>query len=215
VVDSGNGRVVLLQDVSVLGTSGTSGTGLGQFQGALNIAVGSRGIYVADTGNNRIEKFDPVGLAAASATPFIPRFALSQVGNLNLSQPNSVATFSDLLQEELFIADTANNRIILFELPFDTPETVWNAMKQRLIIGDIDGATPYFASTTAENFRKGLRAIGSLEAASQISQIPAITAVFVDSDTAQYYFEQLIDGVMIGFPIDFVMEDGAWRIERF
>ena len=41
-----------------------AGTALGQFSGPVNISVGKRGVYVADTGNNRIQKFDPAGPGA-------------------------------------------------------------------------------------------------------------------------------------------------------
>jgi DNA-binding beta-propeller fold protein YncE len=60
VVDSGNSRIVLAQASGIiLGTSGT-GTALGQLQGAINLAVGTRGIYAGDAENNRVQFFEPL-----------------------------------------------------------------------------------------------------------------------------------------------------------
>jgi hypothetical protein len=39
-----------------------------------------------------------------------------------------------------------------------------------------------------------------------MSQIPAITPVVIGNDTAQYRFDQLIQGVTITFPIEFIKE---------
>jgi hypothetical protein len=38
--------------------AGTNGAALGQFSGPMNVSVGKQGVYVADTGNSRIQKFN-------------------------------------------------------------------------------------------------------------------------------------------------------------
>ena len=50
---------------------------------------------------------------------------------------------------------------------------------------------------------------------SDITQIGPITPVFIKSDTAEYYFEQTIDGHLLLFPIEFVKENGVWKILEF
>jgi DNA-binding beta-propeller fold protein YncE len=213
VVDSANNRCILTSKSGFLGISGSPGSGLGQFQGAVNLSLGSRGIYIADTGNNRIEAFDR--LASSESPPLNPRLALSNQLAPALSQPSAVSAVLDLLQEKLYIADTSNNRVVLVQFPGDTPEGAWTAMKQRLLAGDIAGALPYFAAAAAEDYRQLYMAFSASELTSMISQIPAISPVFIEGDTAQYYVQQPIDGVTITFPINFVKEKGTWKILEY
>ncbi len=93
IVDSGNNRIAVAFSSSVIGTSGTSGTSLGQFQGAVNLGVGSRGIYVADTGNNRVQIFDPLATEGGMPTPFTVRSSVST--EMSLNQPNAVGAVAD------------------------------------------------------------------------------------------------------------------------
>ncbi|HEY6182197.1 MAG TPA: chitobiase/beta-hexosaminidase C-terminal domain-containing protein [Terriglobales bacterium] len=215
VVDSGNNRIVLAYPeigAGIIGVSGTMGTALGQLQGAVNLSVGSRGIHVAEAGNNRIQIFDPI-ISERSSSPLSPRLALST--ELGLNSPNSVAVVNDLLQHKIYVADTANNRVLLITLPVTTPAPVWNAMKQRLLAGDVQGALPYFSSISADNYRTAFNSIGTTDLSSMIGQIGAITPVFIQNDTAQYRFDQVIDAITITFPITFVMENGTWKIQEF
>jgi hypothetical protein len=122
---------------------------------------------------------------------------------------------SDLLHEKLYIADTGHNRVLLVQLPLGNPESVWTAMKARLIAGDIEGAIPYFASIVAEDYRLAYLSIGTTHLTPVISQIPAISPVFIEGETAQYYFQQPVDGITITFPIDFVKENGIWKIMEY
>ena len=52
---------------AVDGVTGASGADLGQFSGPVNISVGKRGVYVADTGNDRIQSltFSPMAFIAS------------------------------------------------------------------------------------------------------------------------------------------------------
>src|SRR5207245_711171 len=102
--------------------------------------VGSRGIYVADTGNNRVQSFDPFRGGRAAATPFRSRGALSTEVTPALSQPNAVAAVVDFRQEKIYVADTGNNRVVLVNMPIDNPETIWATMKQLISLDDIAGA---------------------------------------------------------------------------
>jgi len=214
IVDSGNNRAVVASSSGVIGVSGSSGTALGQFAGPVNLGVGSRGVYVADAGNNRVQAFDP--LEDSDPTPLKPRLALAGQFTPALNQPSSVSVVADLLQEKLYIADTGNNRVLLIRLPLDNPESVWSAMKQRLLAGDIAAAIPYFCSLSGEKYRRAYLSIGTPALIPVISQIPeTISPVFIESETAQYYFQQPVGSVTITFPIDFVKENGIWKITEY
>jgi len=39
--------------------------------------------------------------------------------------------------------------------------------------------------------------------------------VFISNDTAQYYFEQTVNGILLLFPVEFVKENGVWKIQEF
>ena len=213
VVDAGNSRIVLTDSVASLGTSGSYGTALGRFSGPVNLGVGSRGIYTADTGNNRVQAFDP--LKSGQSPPFNPRLALNSQFSPALSQPYAVSAVSNLLQELIYIADTGNNRVLLVQLSLDTPEWVWEAMKARLEAGDVEGALPYFFSVTADAYRDMFLTIGPAKVAADMNAIVPLTPVFIENGEAEYYFEQTVEGQLILFPVEFVKENGAWKVVEF
>jgi tripartite motif-containing protein 71 len=87
---------------------GAIGTGDGQFGQAygLPIATDSTGsFYVADTSNNRIQKFDSEGT-------FVLTFGVTGSGDGEFSAPSSITTDSS---GDLYVADTGNNRIQKFD----------------------------------------------------------------------------------------------------
>jgi len=215
IVDSGNNRIALAFSDSVIGTSGSAGTGLGQFQGAVKLAVGTRGVYVAETANNRVQVFSPVTHAdSMNPTPFGSRLALSST-QTGISQVQAVAEIPDLLNEKIYVADTGNNSVIMVTLPADSPVQTWNTMVSHIAASDISGAISSFSSTTAPAYRQAFNNIGTTASATQISAIGTLTPVSIGADTAQYYFEQVISGQTITFPVSFVKENGVWKIVEF
>ena len=116
----------------------TGGAGLGQFSGALNISVGKRGVYVADTGNNRIQKFDLPAQGFFEINSGNISYALST----GLSSPAAVAAVDNLTNEMFYVADTGNNRVILCQLPDSNADEIqadWNSMTNCVANGDIPG----------------------------------------------------------------------------
>jgi hypothetical protein len=116
------------------------------------------------------------------------------------------------LQEEVYIADTGRNRVLLIKLPTDNPEATWNGMKQKLLTADIPGAMNYFSVLAQDDYRAEYNSLGAASLVEIVSQIPAISPIFVEAETAQYRFDQIIDGVTLTFPISFVKENGIWKI---
>jgi hypothetical protein len=214
IVDSGNNRIVLAEGSEVVEVTGTSGTALGQFDAPMNISVGEQGVYVADTGNNRIQKFYLPAGGLFSITPSSISFAIST----NLNQPFSVAAVDSLTNETFYVADTGNNRVILCTVPAENPDAiqaVWNSMAARVAAGDISGAAQYFSSISANEYQQAFLSVGTGNVISALNQIGTLTPVFINSATAEYYFTNTVDGQTITFPVEFDMENGVWKILEF
>ena len=165
------------------------------------------------TPNNRLQVFHC--LAAAESPPFAPRLPICSQVQPPLARPRAVASVAHFMEEELWVADTGNNRVLLLQLPSAKPDAAWNAMRARLIAGDIPGALEYFATDARQDYRQIYLLMGTEELISVISDIPAISPIFVEGDKAQYYFEQVVDDQTITFPIEFVRENGLWKIEEY
>jgi hypothetical protein len=175
--------------------------------------LGDRRIYVADTANNRVQVFDPVPDGPEDKTPFNLRSVLGP--ELSLNQPNSCAAVSNLLSEEIWIADTGNNRVILVQIPNDNPLPTWNSMLARMAAGDIAGAVTNFSFTTAQGYQAAFLTVGIANSTSDISRIGTLTPVYIRNDEAEYYFEQTVQGILLLFPVKFVREHGVWKILEF
>jgi hypothetical protein len=120
VVDTGNNRLVQFLASEPYALYGSQGTAPGQYSAPLNVALQGPRVYVADTGNNRIQALD--------SSTFNPVFTISS--ELGLSQPNSVSAANDAVQERIYIADTGNNRVIEAAMPkVDPLASCWNPAK--------------------------------------------------------------------------------------
>ena len=87
------------------GAWGTTGAGAGQFQNLDGVAVDQAGnVYVADGGNNRIQKFTADGA-------FLTQWGTAGAGAGQFNGPQDVAVGPD---GSVYVADTANNRIQRF-----------------------------------------------------------------------------------------------------
>ena len=84
------------------GIIGSTGNGPGEFHGPYSIAVdSSKNIFVADRGNNRIEKFSTDGTILAT-------WGTSGTGNGKFKAPTGVAVNS---AGSIYVVDTGNIRI--------------------------------------------------------------------------------------------------------
>jgi hypothetical protein len=211
IADSGNNRIVLANDSVVLGVSGTNGTAFGQFNAPANVSVNDRGIYIADIGNNRIQTFSPLGNDVYSFGTSDFRFAYTT----NFSRLSSVAAVDNLTNEMFYVADPGNNQVLLYQIPTDDPTPAWTNMTTHIAAGDIAGAVSSFCSDTATNYEQAFISIGTSDLASDISEMGTLTPVFIRNDAAEYYFEKDIEGHTILFPVEFMKENGVWKIISF
>jgi len=83
---------------------GSTGTGNGQFDGAMGVAVdGSNNVYVADRNNNRIQKFDNSG-------NYITQWGSLGTGDGQFNHPSHIATDGSWL----YVTEENNNRVQKF-----------------------------------------------------------------------------------------------------
>ncbi|MBC8446898.1 MAG: TIGR03663 family protein, partial [Chloroflexi bacterium] len=94
------------REVPALRLFGTQGTAAGQFSNPRNVAVGPDGhLYVADTGNHRIQVFDAEG-------DFLRQWGSQGSAEGQFNEPWGVAVDA---QGTVFVADTWNHRIQVFD----------------------------------------------------------------------------------------------------
>jgi len=87
---------------------GTQGTEIGQFSGPLGVAVdSSESVYVADTGNHRIQKFDSNG-------NFLTKWGHEGSAEGQFENPYGIAVDSS---GNVYVVDSGNNRIQKFSPP--------------------------------------------------------------------------------------------------
>ena len=93
------------------GGDGTSGNLDGELNGPIGVAVdGSGNVYVADAGNNRIQKFS--GPTSQSPPTFALKWGTEGSGDGQFITPQGVAVDGS---GNVYVADTANNRIQKFD----------------------------------------------------------------------------------------------------
>ena len=104
---SGGSNVVELSNRGVyLASFGGPGAGDGQFNAPWGIAIDRRGdMYVADSQNNRIQKFD-------SAGAYLSQFGSAGSGNGQFNCPVAIAFDSG---GNVYVADVGNNRVQEFD----------------------------------------------------------------------------------------------------
>lgn len=96
-------------------TSNASGSGLGQLNNPQGVAVDRNGrVYVADTGNNRVLIYNtPLNTNGKPANVTLGD-ALG-AGATQMNMPTGLAIGPD---GKLYVADTGNNRVLVFDTPF-------------------------------------------------------------------------------------------------
>jgi hypothetical protein len=116
------------------------------------------------------------------------------------------------------VADTGNNRVVLCtatNTDADEIMAVWNTMKSLVANHDIAGAVKCFSSQTADDYQEDYLTVGAANFNSTLNQVGSLTLVSLESGLAQYYFEQTIGGQTVTFPVEFIKENGVWKIFEF
>lgn len=97
--------LILSKDGDLIKKSGKSGAGDGEFHGPEGVCFDPSGyIYVVDSGNSRVQKFDADG-------KFILKFGEKGEYEAQFDKPTDIA----FLNGELFVTDSGNKRIAVFD----------------------------------------------------------------------------------------------------
>jgi len=185
---------------------GALGSNQGKFNQPVDVAIDSNydSLLIADSGNNRIQLFN-----RDEGT------YRSRIDNLNLNNPSAVVADQDLQAQIIYIADTGNNRVLKVQLPpgGNTPEAVWNAMKQALINEDIEGAMPYYIKDAQSEYKEVFQSAGSLLVDIGNELPPLGTLLRMDSWSAKYEIEFTLNGQLETAEVYFVKDNnGQWKI---
>ncbi len=106
LVDGLNSRVIVMEASGKVKFSfGTTGSGKGQFSMPLGIDIMDGNVFIADTGNHRIQVFDSKGR-------FIYMFSVSQPDDAHSADPVDVAASG--LNNSIYVSDNDNHRIKVF-----------------------------------------------------------------------------------------------------
>jgi DNA-binding beta-propeller fold protein YncE len=215
VADSGNNRIVFAREGQFATTFGEKGAGNKQFQSPINLSGNLRALYVADTGNSRIQKL--IWQVGESTSDDIASLAFSwQLGTrLSLNQPAAVAVSSDLVKEILYIADTGNNRVLKIELLLIAPTPVWADFKAKLLSGDIEGALNNVATDRIPKVRHDLLLLTAADIREMMTEASDLLPILIEETIAKYRFTRVYQGAEISFSVCFVKENGKWKIVSF
>jgi hypothetical protein len=97
----------------------------------------------------------------------------------------------------------------------DERQIIWNKMKACLKNGNIAGAVSYFSIQSKNDYQEEFQSLSKKELASWGDFHKDITPASIESNKAQYYFENSVNGQIITFPVEFVKESGQWKILEY
>ncbi len=213
VADSGNNQIQETSASALNVIIGSEGTGDGEFQNPVDVAVSLYYIYVIDNGNLRGQKFlteprkedDP-------QRPFEAKF-----DNLNLNNLTAIAIDNDLKREIIYIADNGNNRVLRIEIPIKSAEPVLEEMKTKLEAEDIDSAVSCVSIDSQEKYREAFNVLKDAGKLNEFAEdMKNLELIYVRGDRAKYRLKRLEDGEEITYYIYFKKdENGEWKIESF
>jgi len=88
-------------------------------------------------------------------------------------------------------------------------------MKACIAAEDVSGAVSCFSIATQDNYQRAFSSMSKTQLDSFVKGLGPIKKVTAEVNKAQYCFENVVDGKVITFPVDFDMENGEWKIVEF
>jgi hypothetical protein len=112
------------------------------------------------------------------------------------------------------------------KFPMHTDTAHWSKPARYLLLCDagkmhgrptlvVHGTAACFSISASEKYLESFLNLGTANVQSAINDIGALTPSDVEDENAEYYFNQVIGGQTITFPVEFVKENGVWKILEF
>jgi hypothetical protein len=115
-VDEGNHRIQVYNSsgtyLATIGATGVPGTANNRFHGPRHITISGNLLYVADSGNHRVQILDISNLASPSYVGTLGTTGASGADVYHLDQPSGVAVASGWI----YVADRYNDRVQVFDM---------------------------------------------------------------------------------------------------
>ena len=110
-----SGTDEIINGVCFVEEFGSSGSSDGRFNSPSGLAVDEDNgiLYVADTDNHRIQMLSVTGNSGSDSLSFFEEFGTRGSGSTNFDMPTDLAVGNN---EQLYVADSDNNRIKIYEL---------------------------------------------------------------------------------------------------
>jgi len=121
----------------------------------------------------------------------------------------------DLLDEKFYVADTGNDRVVLYQLTRDDPTPPWTNLTAKVAGGDVLARFPACPSPRLNNYRQAFLDIGTNDLASAINQIGTLSPVYILDDKSEFDFTNTIDGQIITFPVKLLKRTAYGRFWNF
>ena len=215
VIDSTANHLVNVADGLISEVAGIAGNASGEFQAPRNVASRDEDVYVADTGNNRIQKF--YDGSSGGHGERVPTKPIWQIGSgLGLSGPSSVAVRQAGASTLLHLADTGNNRVLIVQIPHgNSPILVWNAFATFMRSSELELALSCMTTDSAEQYREAFQLLGSAKRMAIVDEVGVLTPEYVGANLAKFTFTRNLSGRLVKFSVSFAKENGRWKIIEF
>jgi DNA-binding beta-propeller fold protein YncE len=189
--------VVYFMDLEgrIVSTIGGSGKGEGKFYGPQGLSFDTKGyLYVVDSGNNRVQKFDKKGR-------FILQFGKKGEYEGELNNPTDITVSGSLV----YLSDTGNGRLALFDESgnfienrevqgVESPRGI-SGYKNKLLISDsTNGLIIYDAQSKTSTL------FNSWEG--ELGKFGRLTSTIVDRDGYIYSLDNHYEAVMLFSPVE-------------
>jgi hypothetical protein len=215
IADSGNDRISQMRiDGNLEVRVGKAGSGPGEFQNPVNLDFGLERYYVVDQGNSRVQIFD-----AGVGGSLFDDFRDVPLGTAEfpspILNPTAAVAREDGASQQLVVADAGSGNVILVDFSLDSPLSIWEAFKEALRLGDVEGAVAFIASPAQNRYRGLFLVWGANRMKDAADNMPSLEQVTLTKSRGEFRLLKEIQGVDISFPVFFVRESGEWRIASF
>ncbi len=228
IVDTGNDRVQKLATSGYfINDVGYSGLGSGEFSSPRDASYNREfdQLFVADTGNNRIQIFQLNTFGEFSSHEIVYLDQVIEIAGLTspanvFSSPRAVACESGAEEQVIYIADsTDGGRVVKIAIakdaPGGSPLHTWESFKTALRNGDVEDALSHFTDLSAERYAPLMEQLQP-KFQDMLNDMDQMILISREDNAAVYHLLRDEGGTLYGYPVFFGRDgQGNWKISRF